>query len=73
MTPPRGFAFAAYELAPRQVVLIYDVHLKSNRGDIQENIPLRQESIRQLRAHMSAMESAYGKLGAITWDRGRGF
>ncbi len=73
MTPPRGFAFAAYELAPRQVVLIYDVHLKSNRGDIQENIPLRQESIRQLRAHMSAMESAYGKLGAITWIVGGDF
>jgi len=55
------------------VVLIYDVHLKSNRGDIQENIPLRQESIRQLRAHMSAMESAYGKLGVITWIVGGDF
>lgn len=73
MTPPRGFAFAAYEVAPRQLVLVYGVHLKSNRGDIRENIPIRQESIRQLRSHMSAMESAYGKLGAITWIVGGDF
>lgn len=73
MTPPRGFAFAAYEVAPRQLLLVYGVHLKSNRGDIRENIPLRQESIRQLRAHMIAMESAYGKLGAITWIVGGDF
>ncbi len=73
MTPPRGFAFAAYEIAPRQLLLVYGVHLKSNRGDIRENILLRQESIRQLRAHMSAMESAYGKVGTITWIVGGDF
>jgi len=73
MTPPRGFAFAAYEVAPRQLLLVYAVHLKSNRGDIRENIPIRQESIRQLRSHMNAMESAYGKLGSITWVAGGDF
>ena len=73
LTPPRGFAFAAYEMGPRQLLLVYCVHLKSNRGDIREDIPLRQESIRQLRLHMSAMESAYGKLGAITWIVGGDF
>ena len=73
MTPPRGFAFAAYEFAPRQLLLVYAVHLKSNRGDIRENIPIRQESIRQLRSHMNAMESAYGKLGTITWIVGGDF
>jgi endonuclease/exonuclease/phosphatase (EEP) superfamily protein YafD len=73
MTPPRGFAFAAYEMAPRQLLLVYGVHLKSNRGDIRENIPIRQESIRQLRAHMSAMESAYAKLGTLTWIVGGDF
>jgi endonuclease/exonuclease/phosphatase (EEP) superfamily protein YafD len=67
MVPPRGFAFAAYQVAPRQLLLVYGVHLKSNRGDIRENVPMRQESIRQLRAHMAAMEAAYGKLGTITW------
>jgi endonuclease/exonuclease/phosphatase (EEP) superfamily protein YafD len=73
MMPPRGFAFAAYQFAPRQLVLVYAVHLKSNRGDIRENIPIRQESVRQLRAHMNAMESAYGKLGTITWIAGGDF
>lgn len=73
MTPPRGFAFAAYEIAPRQLFLVYGVHLKSNRGDVRENIPLRQESIRQLRSHMNAMESAYSKLGTITWIVGGDF
>lgn len=73
MTPPRGFAFAAYQVVPRQLLLVYGVHLKSNRGDIRENVPLRQESIRQLRSHMMAMESAYAKLGAITWIVGGDF
>jgi endonuclease/exonuclease/phosphatase family metal-dependent hydrolase len=73
MTPPRGFAFAAYQFAPSQLILVYAVHLKSNRGDIRENILIRQESLRQLRAHMNAMEGAYGKLGVITWIVGGDF
>ena len=73
MTPPRGFAFAAYEFAPRQLLLVYAVHLKSNRGDIREDIPIRQESIRQLRSHMEAMQAAYGKLGSIAWVIGGDF
>jgi hypothetical protein len=32
ITPPRGFAFAAYEIAPKRLLLVYAVHLKSNRG-----------------------------------------
>lgn len=73
MTPPRGFAFAAYEFAPRQLLLVYALHLKSNRGDILEDIPIRQESIRQLRSHMDAMQAAYGKLGSIAWVVGGDF
>lgn len=73
MTPPRGFAFAAYEFAPRQLLLVYAVHLKSNRGDIREDIPIRQESIRQLRSHMDAMQAAYKKLGSIAWVVGGDF
>jgi endonuclease/exonuclease/phosphatase (EEP) superfamily protein YafD len=73
MTPPRGFGFAAYEVGPRQLLLVYGLHLKSNRGDLRENVPIRQESIRQLRAHMSAMETAYGKLGQLSWIVGGDF
>lgn len=67
LVPPRGFAFAAYEIAPRQLLLVYAVHLKSNVGDIRENVPIREESVRQLRSHIVAMQSAYGKLGKIAW------
>jgi endonuclease/exonuclease/phosphatase (EEP) superfamily protein YafD len=73
ITPPRGFAFAAYELAPRQLLCVYAVHLKSNRGELVEDVAIREESIRQLRVHMLAMEVAYGKLGQITWLVGGDF
>lgn len=73
MTPPRGFAFAAYEIAPRQLLLVYALHLKSNRGAVVESIAIREEAMRQLCAHMDAMENAYGKLGKITWVVGGDF
>src|SRR2546429_9456564 len=66
LVPPRGFAFAAYEIAPRHILLVYAVHLKSNRGEIAEDIAIREESMRQLAAHMRAMNEAYGKLGTIS-------
>jgi endonuclease/exonuclease/phosphatase (EEP) superfamily protein YafD len=73
IVPPRGFAFAAYQLAPRQLLLVYALHLKSNRGEIREDIRIREESLQQLVAHMKAMDSAYGKLGALTWIVGGDF
>jgi len=73
VTPPRGFAFAAYEIAPRQLLLAYALHLKSNRGALREDIAMREESICQLLQHMSAMTKAYGKLGALTWIIGGDF
>lgn len=73
ITPPRGFAFAAYQIAPRHVLLVYAVHLKSNRGGLRENMVTREESIRQLLAHMQAMANAYDKLGTLTWIVGGDF
>lgn len=67
ITPPRGFAFAAYEIAPRKMLLVYALHLKSNRGELVENIAIREESMRQLLAHMKDMEATYGKLGSLAW------
>ena len=66
LVPPRGFAFAAYEVAPRHILLVYAVHLKSNRGEVSEDIAIREESMRQLVAHMHAMNDAYGKLGTVS-------
>ena len=73
IVPPRGFSFAAYQLAPRQLLLVYALHLKSNRGEIREDIRIREESMQQLVAHMKAMENAYGKLGALSWIVGGDF
>ena len=73
ITPPRGFAFAAYQLSPRQVLLVYALHLKSNRGDIREDIRIREESMLQLLSHMKAMNNAYAKLGSLTWIVGGDF
>ena len=73
VTPPRGFAFAAYEVDPGRWLLVYCVHLKSNLGDLNQNIAIRQESTRQLLVHMADMEKAYGKLGALGWIVGGDF
>ncbi len=56
----RGFTFAAYPVGPDSIVLFYVVHLKSNRGDIQLNIPARETSTKQLLAHANEMEKIYG-------------
>jgi len=73
IVPPRGFSFAAYQLAPRQLLLVYALHLKSNRGEIREDIRIREESMQQLITHLKAMENAYGKLGALSWIVGGDF
>ena len=66
LVPPRGFAFAAYEVAPRHMLLVYAIHLKSNRGEISEDIAIREESMQQLTAHIQAMNDAYEKLGNVS-------
>jgi endonuclease/exonuclease/phosphatase (EEP) superfamily protein YafD len=66
LVPPRGFAFAAYEVAPRQILLVYAVHLKSNRGEISEDIAIREESMQQLITHIHEMNEAYAKLGDVS-------
>jgi endonuclease/exonuclease/phosphatase family metal-dependent hydrolase len=73
LTPPRGFAFAAYQVASRQILLVYALHLKSNRGEIHEDMRIREESMNQLLAHTQAMKNAYEKLGALTWIVGGDF
>ncbi len=73
ITPPRGFAFAAYQIAPGKMLLVYAVHLKSNRGEIHEDMRIREESMHQLLAHMNSMVAAYGKLGTIAWIVGGDF
>ena len=61
------------QFSPKQVLLVYALHLKSNRGEVHEDIRIREESMQQLRAHMKAMNGAYGKIGALTWIVGGDF
>ncbi len=65
VAPRRGFSFAAYRPSPGHVLLVYCVHLKSNRGDLAENIAMREESATQLLNHVAAMEKAYGAHGRV--------
>ena len=71
--PPRGFAFASYQVSPKQVLLVYALHLKSNRGEIHEDIRIREESMHQLTSHMASMKETYGKMGALAWIVGGDF
>ena len=74
ITPPRGFAFAAYQLSPNQVLLVYALHLKSNRGEIREDMRIREESMRQLLSHMKGDERRpTARIGALTWIVGGDF
>ncbi|MEY2489739.1 MAG: Endonuclease/Exonuclease/phosphatase family [Verrucomicrobiota bacterium] len=71
--PPRGFAFASYQVSPKQVLLVYALHLKSNRGEIHEDMRIREESMHQLLSHMKAMRNTYEKMGTLTWIVGGDF
>jgi endonuclease/exonuclease/phosphatase (EEP) superfamily protein YafD len=72
-TPPRGFAFAAYEPKPHQLLLVYCVHFKSNRGELAGDIAIREEAARQLLSHIEAMKRAYSGLGQTAWIIGGDF
>lgn len=73
LLPPRGFAFAAYDVAPRKIALVYALHLKSNAPGPEDVVALRQESMKQLVSHMEAMQKAYESLGSISWIIGGDF
>jgi endonuclease/exonuclease/phosphatase family metal-dependent hydrolase len=63
--PPRGFAFAAIQLPDKRLLLTYSLHLKSNLGDADEDIGMREEAIRQLLPHAKAMIDLYSKRAPV--------
>lgn len=69
LQPRRGFAFAVYEPAPGELLLVYGLHLKSNLpdepGGAAVNVAMREESARQLLADERAMLAAYGRRGRV--------
>jgi len=63
--PYRGFAFAALENPKGGTLLVYSVHLKSNRGDASYNIPTREESARQVLKHVNEMKEQFKDRGPL--------
>jgi len=61
--PPRGYSFAAVELPGPKFLLTYALHLKSNLGDLGENIAMRQVATRQLLLHVEEMLELYSQRG----------
>jgi len=61
--PPRGYAFAALKLPDGGFLLTYSLHQKSNLGGIDTTTPVREESAKQLRAHLKEMLALYSPRG----------
>ena len=73
--PPRGFAFVSYQLSPKQVLLVYALHLKSNRGEIHEDMRIRgRVDAPACFAHEEATEGHLRQeIGSLTWIVGGDF
>ena len=68
----RGFAFAALQHPDGGLIMVYSVHLKSNRGSDtpegeQDVANTRAESVRQILAHKSEMEKRYAGREVLGW------
>jgi endonuclease/exonuclease/phosphatase family metal-dependent hydrolase len=61
VSPPRGYAFAAIELPGQHFLLTYALHLKSNLGDLPNDIAMREASTKQLLEHVPEMVQLYGR------------
>ena len=64
--PPRGFAFSALTLPDGKLIFVYAVHLKSNmaksEADYQTSISKREDSAKQLIAHIDDMRRSYASV-----------
>lgn len=74
----RGFAFAALEHPAGGLIMIYSVHLKSNRGsetpEGEQNVAdTRAESVRQILSHKAEMEKRFAGRDIMGWLIGGDF
>jgi endonuclease/exonuclease/phosphatase family metal-dependent hydrolase len=71
VTPPRGLTVALIEVPDsNKLLLVYSVHLKSNRGNsdgmAESNYRRREESVRQILAHVRDMETLFeGRISGV--------
>jgi endonuclease/exonuclease/phosphatase family metal-dependent hydrolase len=57
--PPRGMAFSALTLPDGKLLFVYCVHLKANGGDSGANVAKREDSAKQIVAHVADLEKIY--------------
>lgn len=74
----RGFAFAALNHPDGGLIMVYSVHLKSNRGsdtpEGEQNVAdTRAESVRQILSHKADMEKRYAGRKILGWLVGGDF
>lgn len=65
MAPYRGFVFAALESPLGGTLLVYGLHLKSNRGDPQTVITMRESAAIQILQHVSQAEKRFENQGPV--------
>jgi endonuclease/exonuclease/phosphatase family metal-dependent hydrolase len=68
----RGFAFAALEHPDGGLIMLYSIHLKSNRGSEtpegeKEVANIRREAVRQILAHKADMEKRFAGQKILGW------
>jgi len=74
----RGFAFAALEHPDGGLIMVYSVHLKSNRGsetpEGEQNVAnTRAEGVKQILSHKAEMEKRYAGRKIMGWLVGGDF
>ncbi|MFU8779746.1 MAG: endonuclease/exonuclease/phosphatase family protein [Kiritimatiellia bacterium] len=63
--PYRGYVFTALESPFGGTLLVYAVHLKSNWGERDVNIAMRESGARQILKHVARKEARYADRGPI--------
>lgn len=67
--PPRGYALAAIDLGEEGTLLVYNVHLKSNRTEpglsLEQCVGQREEAVRQLLQHVETMSAEFQRRGSV--------
>ena len=65
MEPYRGYVFTALESPLGGTLLVYGVHLKSNWGERDVNVAMRESGARQILDHVERMEKHFADKGPI--------
>ena len=65
MEPYRGYVFTALESPVGGTLLVYAVHLKSNWGEREVNVAMRESGAQQILRHIAKKEAMYADRGPV--------